>query len=81
MTAVFVALTVLALLIIVCTVAAFTWLFRTLKWEVVEDEEFQYSAAQSRAWGWSWLRAWLKPKPRQLTYRRDRRGRFRRHRR
>lgn len=81
MTAVFIALTVLALIVLVCTVAALTWLFRTLKWEVIEDEEFQSGAAQSRAWTWSGLKAWLKPKPRLLTYRRDHRGRFRRHRR
>lgn len=81
MTAVFIALTVLALVIVLCTVAAFAWLFRTLKWEVVEDEELFYRTAPSHASGWSWLRAWLKPRPRQLTYRRDRRGRFRRHRR
>lgn len=81
MTALFVALSVLALVVIACTVAAFAWLFRTLKWEVVEDDEFRYRAAQSRAPGWAWLSAWLTPRPRQLTYRRDHRGRFRRHRR
>jgi hypothetical protein len=57
------------------------WLWRALKWEVVDDDELHERISPD---GWSrrkWLGSWFKPKPPLLTYRRDRRGRFRRYRR
>lgn len=81
MTALSIILAMLAVVILLGIVAAVVWLLRTLKWEVVDDDELQYRTARGRGSGWSWAKAWLKPGRPLLTYRRDRRGRFRRHRR
>jgi hypothetical protein len=66
-------LTVLAIIAAAATLAAIAglaWLWLSSSWQVVDDE----SAPRP-------LRTWWKPKSRLLTYRRDGRGRFRRHRR
>lgn len=81
MATIYIALTALAAIIVLCTIAAFAWLFRVLKWEVVEDDEFDHRTSNRQFIGWAWARAWFKPRPRMLTSRRDDRGRFRRHRR
>ncbi len=81
MTALSIVLTALAIVILLGIVAAVVWLRRTLKWEVVDDDELQYRARRGPGSGWSWAKAWLKPGLPLLTYRRDRLGRFRRHRR
>jgi hypothetical protein len=55
-------------------------LLRSIEWEVIDDDELhERISAGGRAAGW--LRRWTKPRPRMLTYRRDRLGRFRRYRR
>lgn len=62
-----------------CLVAAVR-LWRALKWEVVDDDQLHDRIAAGRSPGGNRLKAWLKPRTRLLTYRRDRRGRFRRYR-
>jgi len=50
-------------------------------WEVLDDDELSYklsSRTQHSPAEWLRLRGWFARKPRQLTYRRDERGRFRR---
>jgi hypothetical protein len=79
--ATFIILIVLSGAVSIAALLALGWLWRTLRWEVVDDDELDYRVSQGRSSGRSWLKAWLKPKPRMLTYRRDRLGRFRRHRR
>ena len=57
------------------------WLWRALNWEVVDDDDL-HERISPGAWSRrKWLRGLLKSKPPLLTYRRDRRGRFRRYRR
>ena len=53
------------------------WVSRS--WAVVEDEEPEAGKVPGSVW--SWLLAWTGRGPRRLTYRRDERGRFRKHRR
>jgi hypothetical protein len=79
--ATFIILVVLSGAVGVCALLALAWLWRTLRWEVVDDDALHYEVSRGRSAGRSWLKAWLKPKPRLLTYRRDRLGRFRRYRR
>jgi hypothetical protein len=59
--------------------AGLVWLAGS--WEISEDDQL-YSRKPNARWMERVLRrhfeAWLAEKPRQLTYRRDRRGRFRR---
>jgi hypothetical protein len=71
--------------IAVGAVVALTWLGRSLRWEVVDDDRLDYEGPRRRgAPGGlrTWLRrhAWPSPRQRLLTYRRDRLGRFRRYR-
>jgi hypothetical protein len=58
---------------------ALVWLAGS--WEISEDDQLDSGKPNSR-WMQRVLRrhfeAWLAEKPRQLTYRRDKRGRFRR---
>jgi hypothetical protein len=58
-------------------IATYRWF--TASWRVLDDYELQevkgLAAVMMR------VRGWLRPGPRQLTYRRDQRGRFRRHKR
>jgi hypothetical protein len=60
--------------------AALCWLGRSLAWSTIEDDE-SADAEHRRPLLPLWLTAWLRPRSRRLTYRRDARGRFRRHRR
>jgi hypothetical protein len=53
------------------------WLARS--WEVVDDDDIRQHTGTSTFWFHAL--GWLKPKGWLLTYRRDERGRFRRHRR
>ena len=57
---------------------AWRWLARS--WEVLDDDRLSEKLADAGHSPVSWLRmrGWFKRKPRQLTYRRDERGRFRR---
>jgi hypothetical protein len=57
------------------------WLLRTLKWEAIEDDQLEFRLPQGRSRARGWLKGLLVPRHRLLTYRRDRRGRFRRYRR
>jgi hypothetical protein len=55
------------------------WLMRS--WEVLDDDQLSDKLSgppQNSPADWLDLRGWFKRKPRQLTYRRDGRGRFRR---
>ena len=81
MTATFLILALLSGAVAICALAALAWLWRALRWEVVEDDQLHYQISRGRLSGLVWLKAWLKPKPRLLTYGRDRLGRFRRYRR
>lgn len=75
---------ILTALCLAVGIAAFLlglWLVRTLRWESVEDDQFEYRVPGGRSSGRGWFKALLVPKRRLLTYRRDRRGRFRRYRR
>jgi hypothetical protein len=53
--------------------AVLVWLWLSTSWEVVEDDVLHELSRGS-----SWMRGWFRPRQRQLPYRRDRRGRFRR---
>jgi hypothetical protein len=57
------------------------WLLRTLRWEVVDDDQLSERIGHGSALRPGWLTDWIKPKTPMLTYRRDERGRFRRYRR
>lgn len=69
---------ILACLLGLGALAVLWWLGRSLTWSTIEDDA---PADGERPHPLPWLAAWLKPRSRRLTYRRDRRGRFRRHRR
>lgn len=60
----------------VLLILAGRWFARS--WEVVDDEAFL--DRERGAHFWFHIKGWLKPGARQLTYRRDTRGRFRRYR-
>jgi hypothetical protein len=60
--------------------AALWWLGRALTWSTIEDDQSS-DGAPHRSILPLWLAALLRPRSRLLTYRRDERGRFRRHRR
>ena len=53
--------------------AALVWLWASESWEVVDDETLRDLSKRA-----AWLRRWFPEKQRQLFYRRDKRGRFRR---
>ena len=53
--------------------ALLVWLWLSASWEVVDDHTLHELSHRA-----GWLRGWFKPKQRQLPYRRDKRGRFRR---
>lgn len=57
---------------------AWRWLARS--WEVLDDDQLSEKLADATHSPVAWLRmrGWFTRKPRQLTYRRDERGRFRR---
>jgi hypothetical protein len=57
------------------------WLLRTLKWEAVEDDQLEFRMPRGGAPGRGWFKGLIASRQRLLTYRRDRRGRFRRYRR
>ena len=77
------ALILTAVSIAVAVVAVLTglWLVRSLKWESVDDDQLEYRLSRGRSSGRGWFGGLLAPRHRLLTYRRDRRGRFRRYRR
>jgi hypothetical protein len=79
--ATFIILAVLSSTIGIGALLTLAWLSRALKWEVVDDDELHYRLSRDRFSGRAWLKRWLKPKPRLLTYKRDHLGRFRRYRR
>lgn len=57
---------------------AFCWLTRS--WEVLDDDQLSdklSTRARHSPADWLRMRGWFTRKPRQLTYRRDERGRFR----
>jgi hypothetical protein len=53
--------------------AVLVWLWLSASWEVLDDDQLH-----ELSHGTGWLRGWLRPRQRQLSYRRDKRGRFRR---
>ena len=55
------------------------WMLRSLRWEVVDDDQLHDRIGRGR--GGTWFTAWFRPRSQMLTYRRDERGRFRRYRR
>jgi hypothetical protein len=57
----------------VAGLAALLWRWLSASWHVLDDEQLHELSRGS-----SWLRGWFRPKQRQLFYRRDKRGRFRR---
>lgn len=70
---------VAAVLLALC--ALVTWASRWLarSWEVVDDDALRQHTGTSTFWFYAL--GWLRPNTPRLTYRRDERGRFRRHRR
>jgi hypothetical protein len=60
--------------------AALWWLGRSLTWSTIDDDAPADGAPRHPVLP-LWLTAWLRPRSRLLTYRRDERGRFRRYRR
>lgn len=63
-----------------CAITALLWLGRTLRWATLDDDQLDSHTTAGRT-RFGWLSFWRKPKHSLLTYRRDRLGRFRRHRR
>ena len=65
-----------------CLLLALAWLWLARSWEVLDDDQLhERLAAAPDAPGpalWFRMRRWFGSRPLQLTYRRDRRGRFRR---
>jgi hypothetical protein len=63
-------------------VLAFAWLWLARSWEMLDDDQLheRLSALPDapRPALWFRMRRWFRHRPLQLTYRRDRRGRFRR---
>jgi hypothetical protein len=57
------------------------WLLRSLRWEIVDDDQVNDRIGHGVKRVPGWLRGWIKPRAPLLTYRRDERGRFRRYRR
>jgi hypothetical protein len=74
-TLIFVAIVLLGTSILL--ILAGRWL--ACSWEVIDDEALLDH--ELGAPFWFHIQGWLNPGARQLTYRRDTRGRFRRHRR
>lgn len=72
-----VALGAIAIVSLSLLVMLYRWL--TTGWQVVSDDELHEREGFNAAL-WTSL-GWLRPGRRQLTYRRDERGRFRRYRR
>ena len=70
----------LAGLLALGALAALLWLGRTLNWAELDDDHTGLPTPAGRTW-FGRLTAWAKPKHNLLTYRRDARGRFRKHRR
>jgi hypothetical protein len=56
-------------------------LLRALRWETVEDDQLEFRLGRRGAPVRGWFTGLLASRQRLLTYRRDRRGRFRRYRR
>jgi hypothetical protein len=81
MSAMFFIVSAVAGAIGIASLAALAWLWRALKWEVVDDDQLHYRIARGRLPRRGWLKGWIKPKNPLLTYRRDEQGRFRRYRR
>jgi hypothetical protein len=76
-----IALTVLGCILVLGTMVALAWLLRNISWEVLDDDQLDYGMPTQRVNAFAFARNWLKARPKMLTYRRDNRGRFRRHRR
>lgn len=78
----FVLVAVPAILAIIA-LAAGAWLWRSLEIEIAEDDQSRHQPIYQvrRPMSRIWERILVKQRPRMLTYRRDRLGRFRRHRR
>ena len=79
MSAALIILVVLAAAIGIACLLGVVWMLRTLRWEVVEDDQLHDRIGRGR--GGHWFTAWFRPRSPMLTYRRDERGRFRRYRR
>lgn len=62
-----------------------SWLWLARSWEELDEDQFHAKLSETGSARssdlWSRMRFWFRPKHRQLTYRRDERGRFRHHRR
>jgi hypothetical protein len=67
----------------IIALAAGAWLWRSLEVEIAEDDQSSHQPCYQvrRPMARIWERILIKQRPRMLTYRRDRLGRFRRHRR
>ena len=56
------------------------WLWLARSWEVLDDDQLSAKLsgrAQQSPTAWLRMLGWFTARPRQLTYRRDERGRFR----
>lgn len=67
----------------IIALAAGAWLWRSLEIEIAQDDQSSHQPGHQlrRPMARIWERILIKQRPRMLTYRRDRLGRFRRHRR
>lgn len=74
------ALGAIAATLALTALGALVWLRRSLRWADLEDDHHGLAEPAHRSW-LAWLTGWARPKHRLLTYRRDGRGRFRKHRR
>lgn len=68
--------------ILLCFLAWLAWRWLAGSWEVLDEEQLEAKLAQhsdqhQKIGRWFGIRRWFEPKPRQLFYRRDKLGRFR----
>lgn len=75
-----ITLAIVAGLLGLSAAAALLWLGRTLHWSTIDDDQLDFSAPAGRG-KFRRFTSWMKPRDHLLTYRRDRLGRFRKHRR
>jgi len=65
-----------------CLLVWLAWRWLARSWEVLDDDQLAHKLGSPRANsplpGWQRLLGWFAIGPRRLTYRRDKRGRFRR---
>ncbi len=54
------------------------WRWLTQSWEVLDDDQLSERLTEHSPAVWMRMLGWFRRGPRRLTYRRDKRGRFRR---